>query len=158
MKAPAIFVTQAPVVPRSKTSTGDVAKIYSFSWPSRINPQPTNAEIPPLPAEICVLASAGVYMRKKRKIQLRLVDSRWIQNGIFFFRELRPASETASQNDQNKEANTRTETFKPWRIVAIRNWGGATRATPRFGGRLPTARRERACCAIHHTKNAHMSV
>ena len=25
----------------------------------------------------------------------------------------------------------RTKTFKPWRIVTIRNWDGAVRATPR---------------------------
>ena len=47
-----------------------------------------------------------------------------------FFREVRPGSEMASQNDQNK-AKWERKLSKPRRTVTIRNWDGAMRATPR---------------------------
>ena len=39
-----------------------------------------------------------------------------------------------SQNDQNKENENKN--FTPWRIVAVRNWGGAIHADPTHSSEL----------------------
>ena len=43
----------------------------------------------------------NLFMGKLR-VRFRLADISWTPSGTFFFREVHPASETASQNDQNK--------------------------------------------------------
>ena len=58
------------------------------------------------------------------RVLLGLVDLSRIPCGTFF-REVHPGSEMASQNDQNKAKRER-KTFKPWRIVTIRNWDDPT--------------------------------